>query len=153
FLENRRTLNTPAAQNAHELAEHARQFWEQCSHWTELPADLHSVNTPPAHDWITYCLSRLNHAVADRNLAAAKSWSGELAAATFSLEDLHRWLTFLEQNQLTALEFQSRCATLFEGAAKRLEQYDPNKNVSQFPAGVLSLNGIPNYLEVEHQAE
>ncbi len=31
--------------------------------------------------------------------------------------------------------------------------YDPQSTTSLFPAGVLSLHGIGNYYEVEHQAE
>jgi len=153
YLENHSILNRSAEQNTHDLAEYTRQFWEQSRRWTELPAELHAVAVPPAHDWISYCFASLNHAVAARDLAATQHWSGELASAAFSLDDLHRWLEFLEQNQLTALEFQRRCATLFEAGEKRIEKYDPKANISQFPAGVLSLNGIANYIEVEHQAE
>ena len=50
----------------------------------------------------------LDRAIGAKDLAQTRHWAGELAAATFSLDDLHRWLGFLVQNHLTALEFQAR---------------------------------------------
>lgn len=153
FLENRDTMNAPAFEKAKQLAEHTRQFWQQTLQWREVPPTLRAVSCPAPRDWISYCFSKMNHALAAKDLVGTQRWAGELASATYSLEDLHRWLTFLGQNQLTALDFQRKCTTLFKSADSKLNEYDPKTNISQFPAGVLCLNGIPNYIEVERQAE
>src|SRR5439155_24286257 len=52
-----------------------------------------------------------------------------------------------------ALDFQQQCQSLFNSAEMLHQPYDPQTTVSQFPAGVLSLNGLGNYYEVERQAE
>ena len=91
--------------------------------------------------------------MAAKDLAGVRRWSGELASAAFSLEDLHRWLGFLVDNHLAALEFQRQCEGLFDEAEALHRPYDPSATISQFPAGVLSLNGKGNYYEVERQAE
>jgi hypothetical protein len=153
YLENHAAINVVASQKARELAERAQQFWYQSSQWKELPANLRTVGVTPGKGWLTYCVGKLDKAISQRNLVATQRWSGELASAAFSLEDLHRWLAFLEQNHLTALEFQQRCSGMFEPASKHLKNYDPKATISQFPAGLLSLNGINNYMEVERQAE
>jgi hypothetical protein len=146
-------LNRPAAAVAHELAEKAQQLSDLASAWTEIPSDLTPAGFDAHDDWPSYCMAALDRAVAAKDLPALKHWSGELAAAAFSLDDLHRWLDFLVENHLTALEFQQRCETLFRKANDLHEKYDPSGTLSQFPAGVLGLNGKGNYYEVEHQAE
>src|SRR6185312_901398 len=78
---------------------------------------------------------------------------GELASATFSLEDLHKWLALLADNHLRALDFQRQCETLFASAASMGIRYDPDSTISTFPAGILGLNCEGNYFEVERQAE
>ena len=104
-------------------------------------------------DWPGYCLTELDKAVGARDLEGVKHWSGELAAAAFSLDDLHRWLGFLVENHLAALEFQRRCESLFATAEEQHRPYSFDMTISQYPAGVLGLNGISNYYEVERQAE
>ena len=153
FLQNEAALNRPAAALAHQLAEHTGELWELASSWTDVPADFSATGFELRDDWPSYCLAELDQAVAKKDLPAVKHWSGELAAAAFSLDDLHRWLDFLVENHLTALEFQKRCETLFEKSNQLQEKYDPSGTLSQFPAGVLGLNGKGNYYEVEHQAE
>src|SRR6185295_4965982 len=82
-----------------------------------------------------------------------KHWAVELSAATFWLEDLLRWRTFLYHNYLAALDFQARCESLFVAAEKEHSNYTPESSMSQFPAGVLGLNSKGNYYEIERQAE
>ncbi len=153
YLENEILLNRPAAELAHQLAEKARQFYETvaaCTIWPEgLAPDGFSRDT----DWPGYCLTKLDRAVAHKDLAALQRWAGELASATFSLDDLHRWLGFLTENQLAALEFQRRCQTLFELVDARQTPYDPQKTISYLPAGTLCVSGEENYYEIERQAE
>jgi hypothetical protein len=86
-------------------------------------------------------------------LTGLRRWAAELASATFSLADLHRWLGFLTKNQLAALEFQAKCQSLFELVDARPAPYDPQKTVSYLPAGLLCFNGQENYYEIERQAE
>jgi hypothetical protein len=113
FLENTAAINHMAAESAHQMAERAQQFSELADTWTSLPGDLSSNGFTNRDDWPSYCMAELDKAVAARDLGATQRWAGELAAATFSLDDLHRWLGFLVQNHLTALEFQRNCESVF----------------------------------------
>ena len=153
FLENEQNVNRPAAELAHEFSEQARQFWETASNWTELPAKVAATGFNQTDDWPSYCLTQLDKGVANEDLSAVKHWAGELAQAAFSLDDLHRWLGFLVENHLTGLEFQARCEALFSAAEALHHDYNPDGSISQFPAGVLGINGKGNYYEVERQAE
>ena len=154
YLQNESAINLPAEQMAHQLAEQANLFCETASAWSEFPANLAPAGFTQQGDWPSYCMAAARPLpVAAKDLKQTQRWAGELAAATFSLDDLHLWLGFLVQNQLAALEFQDRCESLFSSAEALHATYDPQTTVSQFPAGVLSLNGIGNYYEVERQAE
>src|SRR5204863_8069383 len=92
-------------------------------------------------------------ALVERDVNAIKHWATELATAAFGLDDLHRWLDFLLNNQLLALRFQSQCESLFSDTERSSQHYDPQSTMSQYPAGILSLNGWGNYYELERQAE
>src|SRR5207244_2122858 len=92
-------------------------------------------------------------AVAGKDLEKARHWAMELRSAIFELEDLHRWLGFLSENQLAALDFQKKCEELFKSSDAQVKPWLPAASISQFPAGVLCLNGFGNYYEVERQAE
>jgi hypothetical protein len=153
YLENEAASNRSAEEIAHELSTEARHFRELMESWTALPTDLNPTGFSRDADWPGYCMTALDRAIASRDLPKAKHWAGELEAAAFSLDDLHHWLGFLVENHLTALEFQNRCETLFAAAEQLNRPYDPQATVSQFPAGVLSLNGMSNYYEVERQGE
>jgi hypothetical protein len=153
FLENTTASNRPAAGLAHQLAEKAQLFAQVAESWTTWPADVATVGFKREDDWPSFCMAALDRAVAAKDLEATKRWAGELAAVTFALDDLHCWLGFLADNHLTALEFQRQCEGVFVAANSAAAAYDPRSTISWFPAGVLSLNGVGNYLEVERQAE
>jgi hypothetical protein len=153
YLQNESASNAQALKIAHELAEQSMAFYETACSWSVCPSDLAPVEYTRDNEWPSYCMAALDRAVRAHDLAQVRHSSGELAEAAMSLEDLHRWLGFLVENQLTALDFQSRCQTLFNNAELLHQSYDPQTTVSQFPAGVLSLNGLGNYYEVERQAE
>jgi hypothetical protein len=153
YLQNESASNQTAIELAHDLAQQALQFSETANSWTSFPADLSSAGFKRNTDWPSYCLAALDRAVARKDLKETQHWAAEFAEATFSLEDLHAWLGFLDGNQLTALDFQDRCQSLFASAEALHLKYDPQTTVSQFPAGVLSLNGASNYYEIERQAE
>jgi hypothetical protein len=153
YLENEIVLNRLAADVAHQLAEKTRQFYKTVTACTVWPNGLAPVGFSSDTDWPGYCLTRLDRAVTQKDLPSLQRWAGELASATFSLDDLHRWLGFLTENQLVALEFQRRCQTLFERVDARQTPYEPQKTISYLPAGVLCVNGEENYYEVERQAE
>ncbi|MFZ1936960.1 MAG: hypothetical protein WCB27_12375 [Thermoguttaceae bacterium] len=153
YLENEAVLNRPAAELAHQLAEKARQFYATATACTAWPDDLVPIGFSYNTDWPGYCLTELDRAVKEKNLAAVQRWAGELAAAAFSLDDLHRWLGFLVENHLAALEFQGRCQTLFDLVDAQHKEYDPVQTISYLPAGILCFNGKENYYEVERQAE
>jgi hypothetical protein len=153
LLENKLVLNRPALDLSRRLAERARDLAAAADAWTTWPVGLEPEGFDHTDDWPSYCVSKLDHAVAVKDLAATRQWAGELASATLSLADLHQWLAMLAENHLRALDFQRRCQTLFESAQAKLSSYDPESTISAFPAGILSLNCDGNYFEVERQAE
>jgi hypothetical protein len=153
FLQNESASNQLASALADRLAERTLTFWNATNSWTEVPDNTVFVGGTGKDNWPEYCLTALNDAVGARDLEQTRRWAGELAAAALWLDDLHRWLGFLVENHLSALDFQRQCQTLFESAQGLNRDYDPEATISQFPAGVLSLNGKGNYYEVERQAE
>jgi hypothetical protein len=153
FLENRQDANDRALQFAAELAARTRELAQAVDRWNSVPAHLSAASVRDERSWPMYCFSNLDRAITSRDLAGAKRWSKELAAAAFALEDLHRWYAFLIANHLTALDFQQRCETVFASTQVAQPVYEPMRSISQLPAGVLGLNGIGNYYEVERQAE
>jgi hypothetical protein len=152
-LENQAVSNRPAAESAHQLAERARQFYEAAAAWTAWPDELAPIGFSRNTEWLGYCMTEMDRAVDGKDLAALQRWAGELASAAFSLDDLHRWLGFLVENELAALEFQGRCQTLFALVDEQHEQYEPSVSISYLPGGMLCSQGAGNYYEVERQAE
>lgn len=154
WLENEVAVNIPAQELARELADASQQLLDDASNWTTVPDDLKSIGYQHKENWPGYCMTELDAAVARKDAAAVKQWAGELAQAALSLHDLHGWLDLLCHNHLQALEFQLKCASLFEETdAAMTGKYVPDKAISAFPAGVLSLNGWSNYFEIERQGE
>ena len=153
YLENEVAVNRPVAEMTRQLAEKANQFYETAETWTSCPRALSPATFANKGGWPSYCMVELNKAITAKNLPAVKRWAGELAAATFSLSDLHRWLGFLAENNLTALEFQQRCRSFFNTYDVGKNPYEPSTSISCFPAGILCANGKGNYYEIERQAE
>jgi hypothetical protein len=153
YLENNITLGGDAEDLAHESAEKAIEFLEAANSWSALPSNIVPIGFTRRDDWPSYCLASLDTAVRDNDLVDVQKWSRELAAATFWLEDLLRWRAFLYKNYLTALDFQAQCESLFVAAENQKLEYKPDSTMSQFPAGVLGLNGKGNFYEIERQAE
>ncbi len=153
WLENERAINRPAGEIAHQFAERSQEFFDQVNTWSEIPAGVAPIGFSQRDNWAAYCMAELDQAVGKRDLAGVKQWAGELAEAAFSLDDLHRWLEFLCENHLRALAFQQQCESLFTEYDAQGLKYEPEKTVSAFPAGLLSLNGWGNYFEVERQGE
>jgi hypothetical protein len=153
LLRQEAVANRPAMKLANDLAEKAARFYAAAEKWTSLPEDVAPTRFNRRDDWFGYCMTELDQAVAAEDLPAAKHWAGELASAAFSLADLHRWLAFLYENSLSALEFQSRCKDLFRLVDGRRADYDYLRTLSILPAGILFCNGKGNFFEVERQAE
>lgn len=153
FLQNKATVNKEALALSHDLTTKAMELSREIETWTDWPAGFSAIYFTNKCDWPRYCLASLDEAIAARSLVATKRWAAEFAAAAFALEDLHRWLDFLTENQLDALAFQTQCQSLFSAADAVCNKYDPTSTFSQFPAGELCLHGVGNYYEVEHQAE
>jgi hypothetical protein len=107
---------------------------------------------PQSPAWPAECLRRLEAAGASGDASAAQIWADELAAATFGLADLHRWLDVLLNSHLTSLDFQARCREAFV-YADSVGTKDPAPQESSLPAAGLVVAWGQNYLEVEHQAE
>ncbi len=147
-------LNQPILPQMTGLAQQAAQLARGLEAATAWPEGLAPAGVGPRDQWPGYCLHRLDRAMADRDLAGARCWASELAAALFALGDLHRWLAYLVENQLAALDFQAKCKTLFEDTDEAFGgAYAPMKHISAFPAGRLIKRGLNNYLELERQAE
>jgi hypothetical protein len=153
LLENIAASNSEPRRLSEELAKEAEEFSRRVGEWSRFPAGFSGAKFSDKGDWPSFCLTSLNEAVAAKDLTAAKRWAAEFASATLSLEDLHRWLEFLVANHLTALEFQAKCESLFSWTDSRNPAYSPGISISRFPAGMLTLHGLGNYLEVERQAE
>jgi hypothetical protein len=153
YLENNITLGAPTEELTRELAERTLKLSEGADTWASIPAAFAPIEFTRRDNWPSYCFSELNAAVRMNNLAGVRHWARELAAASFWLDDLLRWRRFLYQNHLAALNFQAQCESLFVAAEKERLDYKPDSTMSQFPAGVLGLNGKGNLYEIERQAE
>jgi hypothetical protein len=153
YLENQAVLNEQPARLSHQFVEKTDQFYKTVAACTSWPEGLASIGYSNETDWPSYCVARLDRAAAQKDLKALQRWAAELAAAAFWLEDLHRWLGFLVENQLTALEFQSRCQQLFGMFDAHNPRYVPQQSLGRLPAGLLCINGHDNYYEIERQAE
>lgn len=154
-LKMLRDQNRPIFVWASRLSYNASELFHGLKACTEWPAGFVATAVSTADHWPEYCLRKLNEAVAARDLSGAKRWSGELAAATFALTDLHHWLEFLLQNQLTSLAFQAKCQGLFARCEKLYgdDKYQAMFHADRFPGGYLGLAAVSNYLEIERQAE
>jgi hypothetical protein len=154
FLEAFLARNQGVSPAAVLLAEQAQELASGIQPWTTLPKELPALGLAQQTHWAGRCAKGLDDAIAQGNLAACKRWADELAAATFAVADLHRWLDFLLKDHLTALSFQAQCEALFKTADDGYPAgYNPNRHVTAFPAGRLGTGGVHNYMEVERQAE
>jgi hypothetical protein len=102
--------------------------------------------------WPAECLRRLRTAVVEGDAPSSRIWADELAAATFALADLHRWLNLLLDSHLTSLDFQARCRVAFAWT-ESLGEGPQDMYDSCLPAAGTMATWGQNYLEVEHQAE
>lgn len=153
-LEGLLARNQAIFPEAVRLAEKSEQMARALDGLADWPQELEVLGVASQDHWLGYCASRLDSAIGRCDLPACKIWAGELAAATFALADLHRWLDLLLRNQLSAIAFQAQCKTLFETCEKPYAgNYDVGMHPSGFPAGQLTMNGLHNFREVEHQAE
>jgi len=154
FLEAFLTRNKEVFGPALSLSEQADELASSIRGWTALPKEFSAVGLAQQTHWAGRCAKGLDDAIAQGDLAACKRWADELAAATFAVADLHRWLDFLLKDHLTALGFQAQCEGLFKASDDAYAGgYNPNRNITAFPAGRLGTGGVYNYLEVERQAE
>ncbi len=152
FLKGEREANAAVLARAERLATAARALASQVRQGPcRLTSDTVSeAVTSPA--WPAECLRRLRTAMAAEDSSAARTWADELAAATFALADLHRWLDVLLGSHLTSLDFQARCRTAFEWADPVIKASSAIGE-SCLPAAGQMVAWGENYLEVEHQAE
>jgi len=148
-LDNQAVL--PAAV---QFSQKAEELARGIDSWTSWPDGLDTVDGKDTNHWPGYCLKSLNVAIIAKDLAGAKRWSRELAATAFWLADLHRWMGFLLENHIAAIEFQAKGQSLFDWANEaHAKDYNPFSDLDQFPGGLLLMHGAHNYLEVERQAE
>ncbi|HVT88426.1 MAG TPA: hypothetical protein VHD56_06205, partial [Tepidisphaeraceae bacterium] len=153
FLENEVAQNRDARVSIHEQFLAAERLAQELGSSVAWPPDILPANFDNHDDWPSYCLWRIDRAAQAKDLSEARHWSRELSGALFSLDDLHSWLDFLCNNELQGLAFASQCRSLFIDGGEPSPDYNTNLNISLYPAGVLVLNGLSNYYEVERQAE
>jgi len=154
FLEKMKESNAAPFRQAAALAAKAEAFAAALDSCTAFPADLKPSSAASENHWPGHCVTALDIAIGRRDLAEGKRWAEELAAASFALADLHRWLDFLIANELTALEFQGKCEEMFTQSDREYAKtYDMSLYIGRFPAGKLASLGLGNYLEIERQAE
>jgi len=60
------------------------------------------------------------------------------------LTHLHRWLAFLCENYLAALDFQRRCESAFMAADTKVMDYQL-ASLTYLPLGMLTLHGDANF--------
>jgi hypothetical protein len=148
FLRSQRDANASALAQTERLATAARDL-AAAIHGGAWPVAAGLSNSPA---WPAECLRRLTTAVAAGDSASAGIWADELAAATFALADLHRWLNVVLDSHLVSLDFQARCRTAFEWAESAVQEARKDRESCLPAAGQMVAWGV-NYLEVEHQAE
>jgi len=152
-VEELQTRNRKVLPDVVRLAGRARQLARALRDQAAVDA-FSATSSISVRDWPTFCAAEVERAGARGDLASARLWSGELAAATFALADLHCWLDYLVENELAVLEFQARCRNLFLSCDPLYAgTYSPHRDVGRFPAGRAVYTAIDNYLEVERQAE
>ncbi len=153
FLENLRSLNAPALEAAEAFHAAAKTLAERTAAADGLPEPLPATGWTDQTTWPGWCLCRIDDAARARDLAELGRWTAELEGATFWLLDLHRWLDFLAADFLAALDFQRKCPEPFQRLDRAGDRYGIFTAASHLPAGMLTLHGRSNFLEVERQAE
>jgi hypothetical protein len=153
YLEYNLARGAEADELARRAAAKAKEFLGAADAWPGLPTNLIAIDCNGRDDWPSYCLASLDTAIRNKDLVEVRHWARELVAATFWLDDLLRWRGFLYRNLLVALDYQARCESVFTAAEALKTNYDYATTMSEFPAGVLGMNGVGNYHEVERQAE
>jgi hypothetical protein len=153
-LEAMLARNQEVFPGAVRLAEQSADLAAAIRAWKECPKDFPVMGLAAQSHWPGWCARNLDESIGRRDLAGCRRWSDELAAATFAVADLHRWLDFLLKDHLAALAFQAQCEPLFDQSDDKYGGgYNPNRNITAFPAGRLGTTGMYNYIEVERQAE
>jgi hypothetical protein len=153
YLENELIIDGPADEAVSDVSQRAASLSSALNSAAKFPEGLEAVSVDDRSNWAAHCFGQLNDAISKKDLPAARRWAAEFASSAFALEDVHRWLTFLTKNYLAALEFQSRCQTLFTAADSMMPKYDPQSTLSMYPAGIMTLNNGSNFYEVERQGE
>ncbi|MBN1505793.1 MAG: hypothetical protein JW955_03050 [Sedimentisphaerales bacterium] len=152
FLQAEREANTSALAGAEELMAAARELA------AGIHQNPHALAGGDTGEWLTSaawpaeCLRGLRTAVRAGDASSVEAWGDELAAATFALADLHRWLNVVLDSHLTSLGFQACCRTAF-AYADSISGGTQATWDSSLPAAGLMIAWGENYLEVEHQAE
>ena len=150
FLQAEHTANAPVLAEALELAAAARQLASALR--SDVPRPGAATGTPLPEAWPARCLDELRAAAEAGKAEDARMWAEELAAATFALADLHRWLDMLLGSHLTSLEFQSRCRTAYAWAQPAYQRTGASLEAC-LPAAHMTVAWGQNYLELERQAE
>jgi hypothetical protein len=152
FLQAERKANASALAKAEELATIAGELASEIRRGTcrLRPGVANGRVTSAA--WPAECLRQLRTAMVAGDAPSSRIWADELAAATFGLADLHRWLNVLLDSHLASVDFQARCRTAFTyagsiGGAGQAEQE------SSLPGAGMMIAWGESYLEAEHQAE
>ncbi len=153
LLQDIRKRNEQVLPQAIRLAATADQLARALGGSGVAPGAL-AASPASQRTWPGYCAGCLVTAVDGNDLGAARWWADELASATFALADLHRWLDYVVNNHLAALNFQARCKSLYLSCNVTYSgrfAFDPT--LSCLPGGRAGYCALRNYLEVEHQAE
>ena len=153
WLETQRSDSIAVLAQTEALAALARELADDIHSGAALASvPLSDPDEQEAVAWPVLCLGRLSAALEARDAEATRVWANELAAATFGLADLHRWLDTLLRSHLASLDFQG----LYRDAFEYAENNGPTARGQQsgdlrFPGPVIAWG--QNYLEVERQAE
>lgn len=154
FLERLRAENDALSGQAVRLADQADRLARALRGGAALPEPAAAADALPPNPWPGHCARSLQAALARGNRGAAQMWADELAATTFALADLHRWLGYVVQNDLAMLAFQAQSEGLFRSLDATYQgRYDDDRDASRFPGAYLIDPVLCNLLEIERQAE
>ncbi len=157
WLARERRRNQVAARTVELLSVKAQDLARGIVAWRRWPAGFSPAGLAHSSHWPGRCLRSLNDAVAARDLDASRRWARELAAALFTLADLHRWFDLLLGNMLFALDFQARCESLFDWtdslSRARGLAYRTDRSRDRLAGCTTLAPTLDNLHEVERQAE
>jgi len=154
FLKKMRNASRAASLPLADYTRQATALAGEIHSWPSVPEEFKAAEVDARPGWTMACLAELQAAGSMWDAEAGRLWADELSAGLRALQDLHRWLEFLLENQLANMELVDKCEGLFAEAQGKYPagKYHTKMCISRFPSGNQTVIGLNNYFEVERQA-